>query len=333
MVLSFWPILVISTISALIYVIFNSLSIWLTASLINNILTDFDQLSYKHQHLSENISSLNDQLKYWTNEMGDNLSYVSLPSGRTVSNIYGTDGGSAKCIMVKLDNNTITGWGTNNSYGQILTVSGPIGKWENTMGNNLTIIFVGYEGEKYYKIIDLSSLWERIQVIKNKVINTSNSPIYNTLYNLGWKSNLTTENIEDINPELDKRYYQIPNNEVKTWEKQIKYYNLKDKKQGAWHHDADADISMVVPLNTGEYEGGGTEFFKRGTIYPLPIGNAMLFPSFTHMHRGLPVQSGDRYLLVFWLKAAASGKQNQDALGRRPSNCFRLTYTAACCCK
>ena len=96
-------------------------------------------------------------------------------------------------------------------------------------GNNLTIIFVGYKGEKYYKTIDLSSLWERIQVIKNKVINTSNSPIYSTLYDLGWKSNLTKENIEDINPELDKRYYQIPNKEVKTWEKQIKYYNLKDK--------------------------------------------------------------------------------------------------------
>ena len=86
---------------------------------------------------------------------------------------------------------------------------------------------------------------------------------------------------------------------------QLANYNLKDKKQGAWHHDASADISMVVPLNTGEYEGGGTEFFKRGTIYPLPIGNAMLFPSFTHMHRGLPVQSGDRYLLVFWLKSDA----------------------------
>ena len=82
-------------------------------------------------------------------------------------------------------------------------------------------------------------------------------------------------------------------------------YNLKDKKQGAWHHDASADISMVVPLNTGEYEGGGTEFFNRGTIYPLPTGNAMIFPSFTHMHRGLPVESGDRYLLVFWLKSDA----------------------------
>lgn len=100
-------------------------------------------------------------------------------------------------------------------------------------------------------------------------------------------------------------FLNIWNRHVTTGNIQIANYNLKDKKQGAWHHDASADISMVVPLNTGEYEGGGTEFFKRGTIYPLPIGNAMLFPSFTHMHRGLPVQSGDRYLLVFWLKSSA----------------------------
>ena len=29
---------------------------------------------------------------------------------------------------------------------------------------------------------------------------------------------------------------------------QIANYNLKDKKQGAWHHDESADISVVVPL-------------------------------------------------------------------------------------
>ncbi len=78
--------------------------------------------------------------------------------------------------------------------------------------------------------------------------------------------------------------------------------HLKDKKQGAWHHDASADISMVVPLNTGEYQGGGTEFLNRGTVEPLPTGHALIFPSFTHMHRELAVESGDRYLLVFWLK-------------------------------
>ena len=82
---------------------------------------------------------------------------------------------------------------------------------------------------------------------------------------------------------------------------QIANYNLKDKKQGAWHHDASSDVSIVVPLNTGDYEGGGTEFWKKGVIEPLPSGSGLIFPSYTHMHRGLPVNKGDRYLLVFWL--------------------------------
>tara|TARA_R110002049_G_scaffold307475_2_gene508044 strand:- start:135 stop:848 length:714 start_codon:yes stop_codon:yes gene_type:complete len=83
---------------------------------------------------------------------------------------------------------------------------------------------------------------------------------------------------------------------------QIANYNIRDKKQGAWHHDQTADISMVVPLNTGSYEGGGTEFHGRTIVEPLPNGHALFFPSFTHMHRGLPVKGNkDRYLLVFWL--------------------------------
>jgi hypothetical protein len=82
---------------------------------------------------------------------------------------------------------------------------------------------------------------------------------------------------------------------------QIANYNLKDKQQGAWHHDESADISVVIPLNTGNYEGGGTEFHNYGKVAPLPTGHALIFPSFTQMHRGLPVEMGDRYLLVFWL--------------------------------
>ena len=83
---------------------------------------------------------------------------------------------------------------------------------------------------------------------------------------------------------------------------QIANYNVKDKKKGALHHDQTADISMVVPLNTGNYKGGGTELLGRTTVEPLPNGQALFFPSFTHMHRGLPVdEDGDRYLLVFWL--------------------------------
>jgi len=69
LVIPYWPVLLVSTISSLIYVVFNSLSIWLTASLINNILTNFDQLLANHNVLSNEILSLNDQLKYWTNEL------------------------------------------------------------------------------------------------------------------------------------------------------------------------------------------------------------------------------------------------------------------------
>jgi len=82
---------------------------------------------------------------------------------------------------------------------------------------------------------------------------------------------------------------------------QLANYNVKDKKQGAWHHDESSDMSVVVPLNTGEYEGGGTEFHGLGTLKPLPTGHALIFPSFTKLHRGLPVHKGDRLLLVFWL--------------------------------
>ena len=84
---------------------------------------------------------------------------------------------------------------------------------------------------------------------------------------------------------------------------QIANYNLKNKKQGAWHHDASSDVSIVVPLNTGDYKGGGTEFLNRGIVEPLPTGSGLIFPSYTHMHRGLAVEEGDRYLLVFWLNS------------------------------
>ena len=41
---NFWPYILVSTISAFIFVLLNSASIWLTASFINNVLTDFDKI-------------------------------------------------------------------------------------------------------------------------------------------------------------------------------------------------------------------------------------------------------------------------------------------------
>lgn len=85
---------------------------------------------------------------------------------------------------------------------------------------------------------------------------------------------------------------------------QIANYNPKDKKKGAWHHDRSSDITIVIPLNTGQYKGGGTEFYGRGILPPLPNGHGVIFPAFTHLHRGLSVEGGDRYLMVIWLGAA-----------------------------
>ena len=96
---------------------------------------------------------------------------------------------------------------------------------------------------------------------------------------------------------------------------QIANYNLKDKKQGAWHHDASSDVSIVVPLNTGDYKGGGTEFLNRGIVEPLPTGSGLIFPSYTHMHRGLAVEEGDRYLLVFWLTSVEEEVNSEENKG------------------
>ena len=95
---------------------------------------------------------------------------------------------------------------------------------------------------------------------------------------------------------------------------QIANYNLTEKVEGAWHHDESADVSVVVPLNTGEYQGGGTEFHGHGVLKPLPSGHALIFPSFPNLHRGLPVASGDRYLLGFWLYDRNRLVENQQNL-------------------
>ena len=63
-----WPYLILSMIASLIYVSLNSASIWLTASLINNILMDFEHLIAEQAKLSEqSILTVNESLKFWTN--------------------------------------------------------------------------------------------------------------------------------------------------------------------------------------------------------------------------------------------------------------------------
>jgi len=93
---------------------------------------------------------------------------------------------------------------------------------------------------------------------------------------------------------------------------QLANYNPREVTQTSWHHDGGADITMVIPLNTSEYEGGGTEFWRKGVVDPLPNGHALMFPTFSNMHRGLPLKSGDRYLFVFWLKYQPVIEENNE---------------------
>jgi len=69
-VLAYWPLLVLSIIAAIFFVVFNSASIWITATMINNILIDFNDMIAENVRLMnlEN-SSANDKLKLFSNQL------------------------------------------------------------------------------------------------------------------------------------------------------------------------------------------------------------------------------------------------------------------------
>ena len=64
----FWLYIIISSISAIVFVLLNSASIWLTATLINNILLDFDKIVESQLEWSRSTGlTANEKLKYLTN--------------------------------------------------------------------------------------------------------------------------------------------------------------------------------------------------------------------------------------------------------------------------
>ncbi|MFQ6616067.1 MAG: ABC transporter ATP-binding protein [Fidelibacterota bacterium] len=64
----YWHFVIFSVIASVVYVFFNSLSVWVTASLINNILTDFQTVVENQLALeTSTVRSANETLKMWTN--------------------------------------------------------------------------------------------------------------------------------------------------------------------------------------------------------------------------------------------------------------------------
>ncbi len=65
-----WMLLGVSISASVVFVFFNSLSIWLTASFITNILTDFETLLASQERLlSAAERTANETLKMWTNQL------------------------------------------------------------------------------------------------------------------------------------------------------------------------------------------------------------------------------------------------------------------------
>ena len=105
-VLAHWPFLLLSTLAAFSFVIFNSASIWITATMINNILIDFNEMLVENQRLS-NLSelSMNDRLKLFSNNLLLKDSAISTVSAVCVALIVVF---SAKNISLYIKNITLS---------------------------------------------------------------------------------------------------------------------------------------------------------------------------------------------------------------------------------
>jgi subfamily B ATP-binding cassette protein MsbA len=65
-----WQPLLISTVTSMLHVALNGIAVWLTATLISSILTDYGKLMEDHAALlAAGHLSVNDTLKLWTNEL------------------------------------------------------------------------------------------------------------------------------------------------------------------------------------------------------------------------------------------------------------------------
>lgn len=153
---------------------------------------------------------------------------------------------------------------------------------------------------KKHKLFKVNETEEKDVQIEEFILSANSPGWYDVMFQLIYAK---------INTIFDAIFHRIVNTGII----QLANYNPKEVTQTSWHHDGTADITMVVPLNTDDYKGGGTEFWRKGIVDPLPNGSALIFPTFSNMHRGLPLKSGDRYLFVFWLKYQPKIEENEQS--------------------
>lgn len=89
---------------------------------------------------------------------------------------------------------------------------------------------------------------------------------------------------------------------------QLARYAAPSNLGTGWHADTDSEATCVVSLAPDRHVGGGTLLRPRGAfgpavrLQPLPKGTALLFNGRTTLHRGVELESGERNLLVYWMK-------------------------------
>jgi len=86
-------------------------------------------------------------------------------------------------------------------------------------------------------------------------------------------------------------------------------YTSDFESEYGWHNDFiladriyDNKITVIVNISTEDYTGGEFQFFLNHEMtVPDAPGTVIIFPSWTQ-HRVLPVTSGQRKSLSFWIK-------------------------------
>ena len=80
-------------------------------------------------------------------------------------------------------------------------------------------------------------------------------------------------------------------------------YDMHTQQDMDLHYDGQSELTVAVALNDG-FEGGHLEFprqdFRSDVV---PVGHALVFPGgVSHLHRALPIQSGERRALTIWTR-------------------------------
>ena len=165
----------------------------------------------------------------------------------------------------------------------------------------------------------------------NKSPDREDRDIVDDTFTTLFEPDIEDKNSKSLREEVNKSLFQC-------WEKYSHQYMLHNyDKAGAGIYISDYKIQKTLPTqgfhhwhceqtNSGPYryavysiylndsfEGGETEFLYQSLRIVPKKGTVAIFPTFyTHIHRGNPPLSGEKYLLTGWFNYAYKDGENID---------------------